>query len=166
MVWIGLNFGTQEASTGSGIAVFVEAGKGIFPKGTKLNVSDVDKATAIEVAESQMSEDQVVEDAVGVDISFMDADGKEIEPEGGQNVSVAIRLPGNNALSGEGEEYSVVHQKNDGSTETVSANAGKNGASFENGEFSIYVITGTYYDQFHTVYDGNSTSEAKTAQTQ
>ena len=142
------------------ITVNVTAAEGIFPEGTTMVTTAVSAQTAKAIANAASDAEAEVVDAIGVDISFRDASGNEIEPKDGKNVQVRMTVDAASTLSG--DSFSVVHQSDNGNVQKVTENATAEGAVFESGEFSIYVITGegleqkpaiaTYY--FHDA-DGN-----------
>lgn len=123
------------------ITVSVIAGEGVFPKGTTMVTTAVSAQHAISIANAATDDQTEVKDAIGVDISFRDASGREIEPKDGRSVQVRMTIGAGSAL--EGDNFSVVHQKDNGAVETVTENASARGAVFAADSFSIYVITGT-----------------------
>lgn len=123
------------------ITVSVIAGEGVFPKGTTMVTTAVSAQHAISIANAATDDQTEVKDAIGVDISFRDASGREIEPKDGRSVQVRMTVGAGSAL--EGDNFSVVHQKDNGAVETVTENASARGAVFAADSFSIYVITGT-----------------------
>ncbi len=143
-----------------GVSVSVSADADVFPEGTTMVVSAVSKNTAMSVAEDASDDNSEVVDAAGVDISFRDADGNEIEPKDEKNVHVSLSL--SSAL--DGESFSVIHYADNGDVETVTEQATASGASFSASAFSIYIISGenppiatyVFYDA-----DGNEISTQK-----
>ena len=121
------------------ITVNVTAAEGIFPEGTTMVTTAVSAQTAKAIANAASDAEAEVVDAIGVDISFRDASGNEIEPKDGKNVQVSMTV--DTASSLDGDNFSVVHQSDDGNVQKVTENATAEGAVFESGEFSIYVIT-------------------------
>ncbi len=122
------------------ITVNVTAAEGIFPAGTTMVTTAVSAQTAKDIANQASDGQKEVVDAIGVDISFRDASGNEIEPKDGQSVEVSMTVDAASTLSG--DNFSVVHKSDDGNVQTVTENATAEGAVFETGAFSIYVITG------------------------
>ncbi len=122
------------------ITVNVTAAEGIFPAGTTMVTTAVSAQTAKDIANQASDGQTEVVDAIGVDISFRDASGNEIEPKDGQSVEVSMTVDAASTLSG--DNFSVVHQSDDGNVQTVTENATAEGAVFEADAFSIYVITG------------------------
>ncbi|MCI6638640.1 MAG: InlB B-repeat-containing protein, partial [Lachnospiraceae bacterium] len=121
------------------ITVNVTAAEGIFPAGTTMVTTAVSAQTAKDIANQASDGQTEVVDAIGVDISFRDASGNEIEPKDGQSVEVSMTVDAASTLSG--DNFSVVHQSDDGNVQTVTENATAEGAVFEADAFSIYVIT-------------------------
>ncbi|MCI5759361.1 MAG: InlB B-repeat-containing protein, partial [Eubacterium sp.] len=145
------------------ITVNVTAAEGIFPEGTTMVTTAVSAQTAKAIANAASDAEAEVVDAIGVDISFRDASGNEIEPKDGKNVQVSMTVDTTSSLAG--DNFSVVHQSDDGNVQKVTENATAEGAVFESGEFSIYVITSekepaiaTYY--FYDAY-GNKIGDAQ-----
>ena len=87
-----------------------------------------------------VGEDREVVDAIAVDITFRNKNGDEIEPDGAISVSMST------SRSVSGESHQVLHIDDSGNASQV-AGASADGASFEAGEFSIYVITGSDENQ-------------------
>ena len=125
-------------SASNGVAVSASVSEGVFPKGTEMTVSAVSDSVARNAAEKAASEDAVVSDAVGVDISFSNRDGEEIEPADGQQVAVTLSLD----AQLHGETFRVLHQSDSGDVSVVSGSAQAEGAKFSAESFSIYVISG------------------------
>ena len=124
----------------AGIVVTVQMSKGAFPEGTDLLVEDVPAEDAIRTARENASEESNVLDAVAVDISFVNDEGVKLEPDEGSQVLVQISLPEDKRLTG--EEFVLLHKKEDGSVETVEeASLKEDGAAFSADSFSIYVIS-------------------------
>ena len=145
------------------ITVNVTAAEGIFPAGTTMVTTAVSAQTAKDIANQASDGQTEVVDAIGVDISFRDASGNEIEPKDGQSVEVHMTVDAASTLSG--ENFSVVHQSDDGNVQTVTENATADGAVFEADAFSIYVIksesdpaieTWTFHDAAGNVIAGFS----------
>lgn len=107
----------------------------------------VSKKKAIRIADKSVKD--TVEDAIGVDISFIDDNGNEIEPKDGQHVDVSLSL--NKDLKG--SSFKVIHQKDNGKTEIISSDANSAGAHFATGAFSIYIIGGETAIATYNFYD-------------
>ncbi|MGI6056921.1 MAG: InlB B-repeat-containing protein [Bilifractor sp.] len=144
------------------ITVNVTAAEGIFPAGTTMVTTAVSAQTAKDIANQASDGQTEVVDAIGVDISFRDASGNEIEPKDGQSVEVSMTVDAASTLSG--DNFSVVHKSDDGNVQTVTENATAEGAVFEADAFSIYVITSegpaietwTFHDADGNVIAGSS----------
>ncbi|WP_026661711.1 InlB B-repeat-containing protein [Butyrivibrio proteoclasticus] len=118
-----------------GIHVEVQAEEGVFPAGTTMVVNAISDLVAIDTAKEALGDN--VQQAKGVDITFYNADGQEIEPSDSKYVHVSISL--SSELSG--ETFSVLHKDDAGNTEKV-ANANSDGASFNANAFSVYIVAG------------------------
>ncbi len=116
-----------------GINVTVDAQRNIFPKGATMQVEAISKKKALDALES--ATDAEVSDASGVNITFYDKDGNEIQPKGDVKVTISL----DTAL--DGDSFSVVHLDDNGSVSKV-ADADKSGAEFNTDSFSIYIIGG------------------------
>ena len=129
----------------AGVYVNVFAEAGVLPTGTTMHLKDVSLATA-EMVASEVLEDNIYS-AAGVDISFYNADGVEIEPDGYVLVSMSLANPL------DGEEFVLIHVSDSGETESL-GEATANGASFASDEFSLYVLAGvgTEQDPISNVY--------------
>lgn len=149
----------------NGVTVKVSAPEGALPAGSTMVVTAVSAKTAKSIAEKTASAQ--VKDAVGVDITFKDANGNEIEPKKAVSVSMSL------ASKLDGDSFTVSHKSDSGKVNEVSASASAGGASFSESSFSIYVISGegeenipvaTY--NFHDA-DGNviDTQNVKTGDT-
>ncbi|MBR1635562.1 MAG: Ig-like domain-containing protein [Lachnospiraceae bacterium] len=124
----------------SGIRVRAIYGEDVFPAGTYMELTDVSKNEALKAA-SDVVYNAV--DAAGVDISFFNAEGEEIEPLDGGEVRVALSL--DTPLAG--GEKTVVHVNDEGEAteladEDVTAASAK-GAAFTATEFSLYLVVAT-----------------------
>ena len=119
-----------------GIMVEAQAEEGVFPAGTTMKVKAISDIEAMDTAKEALGDE--VQQAKGVDISFYNAEGQEIEPSDSKSVHVSISL--SNKLSG--EEFTVIHQDDAGNTEKV-AKANSDGASFDANAFSVYIVAGS-----------------------
>lgn len=133
------------ATTAAGVRVSATAQPGVLPAGTTMQLSDVPATVATNAATQALGD--LVIDAQGVDISFHNALGAEIEPTG--YVQVSMSLP--DAL--EGENHALVHVPDNGAAERVGGATATN-ASFAAAEFSLYVMagTGTPQDPYVSLY--------------
>ncbi|MDD6599252.1 MAG: InlB B-repeat-containing protein, partial [Galactobacillus timonensis] len=112
-----------------------------FPQGTTMRVSDVSHSEAMAAAEQSTEGDEEVIDAVAVDITFLNANNEEIQPEGAVSVSMVPYTP---LETTETSTTEVIHKDDSGSVETVgNADVSASGAEFSAEHFSIYVIKST-----------------------
>ena len=121
-------------TAGNGVTVHVSAPEGALPANSSMSVSAVSAGTAKRIAKSTASGE--VKDAVGVNITFHNQDGAEIEPEASVSVSLSL------SKQLDGDRFAVSHQTDSGNVTQVSASASASGASFSGSSFSIYVISG------------------------
>ncbi len=119
-----------------GMNVSVSADEGIFPEGTTMHVSAISDDEALDAAKDAIGEE--VQQAKGVDITFRNADGEEIEPADARYVHVSISL----ATELEGDSFSVVHKDDSGNADVI-ADASADGAEFEANQFSVYIVAGS-----------------------
>lgn len=130
------------ATSESGIEVTATMEEGTFPEEVEMLVTDVDRETAFEHALQTVEDGTGVVDAVAVDITFRNAEGRELEPAEGKKVEVNITLPEEKVL--EGDEQSLLHVTDDGEVEEVeAAEVTAEEASFETEAFSMYIMTST-----------------------
>ena len=127
----------NESKTTGGMNVSVSAPEGLFPKGTTVSIEAIGDDEALATAQEAIPEATA---AKGVDITFRDADGNEIQPANNKYVSVTMSL----AEALEGDNFAVVHDHGD--VETIGANISTDGdgnateATFASGEFSIFIV--------------------------
>ena len=122
----------QTAFAGN-VTVHVTAAEGVLPSGAQLIVKRVTRKAILNAVEETVTEkDKEVDSAIALDITIVNADGIEIQPNGIVNVSFENVAVG-------GEEVNVYHVTDDASTVTEVAT---NTQSFDANHFSIYVITG------------------------
>ena len=121
------------SATAGNVTVHVTAAEGVLPSGAQLIVKRVTKKAILNAVEETVTEkDKEVDSAIALDITIVNADGIEIQPNGIVNVSFENVAVG-------GEEVNIYHVTDDASTVTeVAANT----QSFDANHFSIYVITG------------------------
>lgn len=132
--------------------VYVSAEEGVFPEGTTVTAKRIDgtakeydqveKSLNSEIAKSNKD----VLDFVAYDITFRDEEGNEIEPEGEVQVSLDFHDMELGGASKEDSTVSVIHVKDDFSTETVQSDVDLTGeqlkqVEFKADEFSIYAVT-------------------------
>ncbi len=131
----------------SGIAVQADAAPDVFPADAVMRISDLSHDAAY-LAANSLHPDDVIQDAVGVDISFADADGSELEPPAHAAVHVQITLP--DALTLSGGAYTLLHLTDEGDLTPVSeAKLTKYSAEFETDAFSMFILTasGSYAEK-------------------
>ncbi|MBP7186263.1 MAG: LPXTG cell wall anchor domain-containing protein [Ruminococcus sp.] len=140
--------------SGSGIEVMASADVGVFPDGTVMTVSDIDREEALKAAKDSFDSEML--DAVAVDISFSDKDGNEIEPCADTAVQVQIILP--DELKLHDGEFSLLHIADSGDVQKVeNADVSETGAEFVAEEFSIYVVTSSgEVEKDKLIPDGNN----------
>ena len=121
----------QTAFAGN-VTVHVTAAEGVLPSGAQLIVKRVTRKAILNAVEETVTEkDKEVDSAIALDITIVNADGIEIQPNGIVNVSFENVAVG-------GEEVNIYHVTDDASTVTEVAT---NTQSFDANHFSIYVIT-------------------------
>lgn len=127
------------ASTVSGIKVSAVCPTGAFAEDVSMKVKDIAREEAIDIAAGELASDNSVYGAVAVDITFISDDGIELEPLEGYEINVSITLPDICKL--EGEEYVLLHQKEDGVEKIEDAVLTDTQADFTTDSFSVYVVT-------------------------
>ena len=121
------------SATAGNVTVHVTAAEGVLPSGAQLIVKRVTRKAILNAVEETVTEkDKEVDSAIALDITIVNADSIEIQPNGIVNVSFENVAVG-------GEEVNVYHVTDDASTVTEVAT---NTQSFDANHFSIYVITG------------------------
>lgn len=148
----------REITTPAGVKVMISAEEGTFKEGTSVTVTDIDREEAMDAA-WDVAEEEIIVDAVAVDITFRNADGDIVEPADGKNVHVTL-IP---KESIEGEKLSVIHIDEEGSAEKVEEtrymSAGE--VSFDAPSFTIYAVIGADNDMPATLtyrfYDDKGT---------
>ena len=121
------------SATAGNVTVHVTAAEGVLPNGAQLIVKRVTRKAILNAVEETVTEkDKEVDSAIALDITIVNADGIEIQPNGIVNVSFENVAVG-------GEEINVYHVTDDASTVTEVAT---NTQSFDANHFSICVITG------------------------
>ena len=140
------------SATAGNVTVHVTAAEGVLPSGAQLIVKRVTRKAILNAVEETVTEkDKEVDSAIALDITIVNADGIEIQPNGIVNVSFENVAVG-------GEEVNVYHVTDDASTVTEVAT---NIQSFDANHFSIYVITGekkVELTTFNFVAEGNTVS--------
>ena len=129
----------------NGVTVNVNAPAGSFPEGTNVTIQPLDNQVA------QGLRDQVTEgeEAIGFDISFITAEGSEVQPSNGQQVTVGFTVDAASPLTIEDDETAtldVVHVSNQGGGEILkSVDAPQTGQSSDivvyANSFSAYLVS-------------------------
>ena len=154
-------FAFDQTAFAGNVTVHVTAAEGVLPSGAQLIVKRVTRKAILNAVEETVTEkDKEVDSAIALDITIVNADGIEIQPNGPVNISFE-----NAAVSG--DEINVYHVTDDASAVTEVAT---NTQSFDTNHFSIYVITGekeVSLTTFNFVANGNiiSTQTVKTGDT-
>ena len=125
-------FAFDQTAFAGKVGVHASAAGGVLPKGARLIVEQVNRKAILNAVENTVSDNnKEMDSAVALDISIVDKDGVEIQPNGVVNISFE-----NAAVSG--DEINVYHVTDDASAVTEVAT---NTQSFDANHFSIYVIT-------------------------
>ena len=145
-------FAFDQTAFAGNVTVHVTAAEGVLPSGAQLIVKRVTRKAILNAVEETVTEkDKEVDSAIALDITIVNADGIEIQPNGPVNISFE-----NAAVSG--DEINVYHVTDDASAVTEVAT---NTQSFDTNHFSIYVITGEKKPKlttFNFVAEGNTVS--------
>ncbi len=128
------------------LTISVTALANTFPKGTKMDAKEISASDAKSIAKEKLNN---IDEAVGADITFS-YEGKEIEPANDKNVTVKMTLK--NEM--DGKNFQVLHKKDSGDIEKMTAEVSGKKAVFKAKSFSIYVITSENVDTYK-FYDGN-----------
>ena len=120
--------------TVSGITVQIHAPEGALPENTIVEIKAVSKSRVDDQVQDAMGDGAQVIKAL--DITFRDKDGNKIEPKDGKGLSVRFLSSVFKNLDNAG----VVHIRDNGTAEKVSASASGNKVAFKADEFSVYVV--------------------------
>ena len=124
------------ASAGT-LALEVDSPVGSLPRSAKASLSKVSKAKLNKIRkEAAALLGTEIIDAVAFDISFLN-NGVEIEPDG--KVNITVNFP---AIA-EAPDYTIIHFRDDGTTEIVPGNVTTTSATFSADSFSVYAVVGT-----------------------
>ena len=127
---------TLSATAGT-LSLDVDSPVGSLPKAAKASLSKVSKAKLNKIRkEAAALLGTEIIDAVAFDISFLN-NGIEIEPDG--KVNITVNFP---AIA-EAPSYTIIHFRDDGTTEIVPGNVTATSATFEADNFSVYAVVGT-----------------------
>ena len=123
------------------VLVKVTAAEGVLPEGATVQATRIERQDVVDaVAERVESQGKVLEDAIAIDVTLLDKDGNEIQPNGALNVCFFDANVG-------GEEVGVYRVSDDASqVETIGARQADPAVqSFDVDHFTIYVATGSNY---------------------
>lgn len=118
------------------VLVKVTAAEGVLPEGATVQATRVERQDIVDaVAERVESQGKVLEDAIAIDVTLLDKDGNEIQPNGALNVCFFD-------ANVEGEEVGVYRVSDDASqVETIGARQADPAVqSFDVDHFTIYVV--------------------------
>ena len=123
------------ASDGAIVTVMVPEGS--LPEGSEVVVEKVESDSVAQTVEAVLNEeDQTLTDYKAYDITIIDKDGNEIQPE--KNVQVSIT-----GAQVSGETKSVFHIDDSQAVEKVAETTVANTSMFSASGFSIYVVAGS-----------------------
>ena len=140
------------------VLVKVTAAEGVLPEGATVQATRIERQDVVDaVAERVESQGKVLEDAIAIDVTLLDKDGNEIQPNGALNVCFF------NA-NVEGEEVGVYRVSDDASqVETIGARQADPAVqSFDVDHFTIYVATGSNYASTGIKLDSSSIEVGET----
>ncbi|MBQ7059826.1 MAG: fibro-slime domain-containing protein [Firmicutes bacterium] len=140
-----------EAELDDGTKVLVNAPKGAFPYGTTMKVEKVDQDEVASVIEENVKGEII--QAIALDITFLNAQGQEIEPQKPIKVQII-----NDSITPESGKATVVHIDDEGKGQVIDQEKDKEDSSavtFESDTFSIYVVAYSLEDEVIT-YDGET----------
>ncbi|MBX9033064.1 hypothetical protein, partial [Gordonibacter massiliensis (ex Traore et al. 2017)] len=146
-------------ATAGNVLVKVTAAAGVLPEGATVQAAPVERQDVVDaVAEKVENQGKTLESATAIDVTLLDKDGNEIQPNGAVNVCFFD-------VGVEGEEVGVYRVSDDAATvETVGARqADASVQSFDVDHFTIYVIAGSEGEQtvekagsFKTILQGET----------
>ena len=137
--------------------VKVTAAEGVLPEGATVQATRIERQDVVDaVAERVESQGKVLEDAIAIDVTLLDKDGNEIQPNGALNVCFFD-------ANVEGEEVGVYRVSDDASqVETIGARQADPAVqSFDVDHFTIYVATGSNYASTGIKLDSSSIEVGK-----
>ena len=119
------------AKAEDGAVITVKAPVGVLPEGANVKV---EKVKASEVRDAVEAIEKNIDELAAYDITIINAEGREIQPEGAVNVTIK-----NAAVDG---DSATVYHVNDNKTkaEKVKENTSADKAEFKTDHFSIYVV--------------------------
>lgn len=134
------------------VLVKVTAAEGVLPEGATVQATRIERQDVVDaVAERVESQGKVLEDAIAIDVTLLEKDGNEIQPNGALNVCFFD-------ANVEGEEVGVYRVSDDASqVETIGARQADPAVqSFDVDHFTIYVATGSNYASTGIKLDSSS----------
>ena len=140
------------------VLVKVTAAEGVLPEGATVQATRIERQDVVDaVAERVESQGKVLEDAIAIDVTLLDKDGNEIQPNGALNVCFFDANVG-------GEEVGVYRVSDDASqVETIGARQADPAVqSFDVDHFTIYVATGSNYASTGIKLDSSSIEVGET----
>ena len=140
------------------VLVKVTAAEGVLPEGATVQATRIERQDVVDaVAERVESQGKVLEDAIAIDVTLLDKDGYEIQPNGALNVCFFD-------ANVEGEEVGVYRVSDDASqVETIGARQADPAVqSFDVDHFTIYVATGSNYASTGIKLDSSSIEVGET----
>lgn len=140
------------------VLVKVTAAEGVLPEGATVQATRIERQDVVDaVAERVESWGKVLEDAIAIDVTLLDKDGNEIQPNGALNVCFFD-------ANVEGEEVGVYRVSDDASqVETIGARQADPAVqSFDVDHFTIYVATGSNYASTGIKLDSSSIEVGET----
>ena len=140
------------------VLVKVTAAEGVLPEGATVQATRIERQDVVDaVADHVESQGKVLEDAVAVDVTLLDKDGNEIQPNGALNVCFFD-------ANVEGEEVGVYRVSDDASqVETIGTRQADPAVqSFDVDHFTIYVATGSNYASTGIKLDSSSIEVGET----
>ena len=140
------------------VLVKVTAAEGVLPEGATVQATRIERQDVVDaVAERVESQGKVLEDAIAIDVTLLDKDGNEIQPNGALNVCFFD-------ANVEGEEVGVYGVSDDASqVETIGARQADPAVqSFDVDHFTIYVATGSNYASTGIKLDSSSIEVGET----
>ena len=138
------------------LTVRATAKKGVFPAGTKIRLKAAEESKKSRIRlKTKALLDREVSDLAAVDISFIDAAGKEVKPADSGKVN--ITMTGSNHIGG--KELRVVRIEDNGNVKVVKDAEVKNelfgvSAEFSASDPSVYAIVGTTLETNVLTSDG------------
>ena len=131
----------QYAVTSGGIQVNASYETGVFPEDVTMYVADVTRKNAFKAASILLDD---VTDAIGIDISFYDSQGYELQPADGKIVDVSLSF--DTSVSEIGDPV-IIHVEDDGDMVCLGKSeiesVTSDGVVFAASSFSQYVIAFT-----------------------